>query len=647
MELFLFCLGVVAAVLALGSKFRQLRMPAWVFALMLGLAVLAVTSAFFWEARAQRQIEQQHQFSQTIPRQGRPGGYVSSDTCQACHPSQYASWHRSYHRTMTQYASPESVVGQFDGQELPLLGYSYSVERRAGEFWVDLPDRRWRPAPGSTSGFDARPRLQRRVGLVTGSHHMQVYWVPLQLGNLQMDFPWAWLISDQRWVPVDSTFLRDPNLPLHFQSWNTACSQCHSTGSQPRIDTQVGSADTRTGELGIACEACHGPAEEHVRINQNPLRRYALHLGRKPDPTIVNPVRCTKKYSAQICGQCHGIKWLPQSEPWQENGFSFRPGRDLDQTTPIVRPTKRREQPWITAALSADPTYLQNRYWSDGMVRVSGRDYNGLVESPCYQRGEMTCLSCHSMHQSQPENQLAAGMDSDEACLQCHSSLRKQIAAHSHHPLGSSGAACYNCHMPFTTYGLMKAIRSHQVSSPTVQSSLETGRPNACNLCHLDKPLEWTARFLNQWYDTPSLQLDESNRTTSAALLWLLRGDAGQRALVAWHMGWEPARRASGQLWLEPFLAQLFDDPYPTVRYIAYHSLERLPGFSQFDFDFLGPEPDRARARQKALELWRRTPATALDRTGPAVLLDQNGLQAELVNRLLSQRDDRSMDLQE
>ena len=39
-------------------------------------------------------------------------GYVSSDTCRACHPQQYATWHDSYHRTMTQVASPEAVVGE-------------------------------------------------------------------------------------------------------------------------------------------------------------------------------------------------------------------------------------------------------------------------------------------------------------------------------------------------------------------------------------------------------------------------------------------------------------------------------------------------------------------------------------------------------
>src|SRR5438046_6164337 len=48
-------------------------------------------------------------------------------------------------------------------------------------------------------------------------------------------------------------------------------------------------------------------------------------------------------------------------------------------------------------------------------------------------------------------------------------------------------------------------------------------------------------------------ELTGEEQATSAALLWLLRGDAGQRALIAWSMGWEPAKLASGQAWLPPF----------------------------------------------------------------------------------------------
>jgi len=57
--------------------------------------------------------------------------------------------------------------------------------------------------------------------------------------------------------------------------------------------------------------------------------------------------------------------------------------------------------------------------------------------------------------------------------------------------------------MPHTSYGLLKGIRSHQINSPTVKASLATGRPNACNLCHLDKTLAWSGQKLNEWYWQP------------------------------------------------------------------------------------------------------------------------------------------------
>jgi hypothetical protein len=107
--------------------------------------------------------------------------------------------------------------------------------------------------------------------------------------------------------------------------------------------------------------------------------------------------------------------------------------------------------------------------------------------------------------------------------------------------------------MPYTTYGLLKTIRSHQISSPSVKATLETGRPDACNLCHLDKTLAWTAEYLEKWYATPKPQLGDEEQSVAASLLWLLKGDAGQRAIVAQSLGWAPAQQASGTAWIAPF----------------------------------------------------------------------------------------------
>ncbi|HKQ37725.1 MAG TPA: C cytochrome precursor, partial [Verrucomicrobiae bacterium] len=140
--------------------------------------------------------------------------------------------------------------------------------------------------------------------------------------------------------------------------------------------------------------------------------------------------------------------------------------------------------------------------------------------------------------------------------------------------------------------------------------------------------------------------LTQEQKTTSAAALWTLRGDAGQRALLGWHMGWKPAREASGERWLVPYLGQLLEDPYSAVRYIARRSLRALPGFADFDCDYIAPAADRARARLSIWAKWEQ--AQKPDRTGPEVLIRSDGqMERQAWDRLLSQRDDKSMYLQE
>jgi hypothetical protein len=50
----------------------------------------------------------------------------------------------------------------------------------------------------------------------------------------------------------------------------------------------------------------------------------------------------------------------------------------------------------------------------------------------------------------------------------------------------------YNCHMPHVVYSLLATHRSHRIEAPSVAATATTGKPHACNLCHLDKPLGWT-----------------------------------------------------------------------------------------------------------------------------------------------------------
>lgn len=594
-----------------------------------------------------------------IERSGPNEPYVSSKTCRACHAEQYATWRGSYHSRMTQVADAGTVIPDFDTLSFSYRGERYRLERRGDEIWAEMGDPAW-------TGPDAtRPRVERQVVIVTGSHHAQVFWVPTGHTRKLSLFPFCYRLDEQRWMPLDAAFLMPPDdaQRIGIGRWNVVCQKCHTTGAQPRIRGED-DMDTHVAEFGIACEACHGPASEHIRVNRSPIRRYGRHLAGDPDGTIANPDRLPPGRAAQVCGQCHSFSMVRQEhrKDWMEEGFSYRPGGDLEQTRVVVTP-EQSATPEVSAALLTRPDYLENLFWSDGMIRVTGREYNGLINTPCYDHDDesrqLTCLSCHRLHKAADDprsleawadDQLGAGMRTNEACTQCHERFRDEttLVEHTFHEPGSSGSSCYNCHMSYTTYGLLKAVRSHTIDSPTVQASVQTGRPNACNQCHMDKTLDWTAELLLERYGIPEPELSPDQRSIAASALWALGGDAGQRALMAWSMGWEPARLASGSDWMPPYLAQLMVDPYHAVRLIAHRSLRRHAGFEAFEYDSMAPAAERRDAADRVIRSWARRFASEASTAPPDVLIEPGGrLKRDTLGRLVSERDNRPVFLNE
>jgi cytochrome c554/c'-like protein len=596
-------------------------------------------------------------------------GYASSGTCRSCHPSEYASWHRSYHRTMTQVATLQTVVPAFDNVRIDnVYGGPMRLERRGDEFWADFGDPDW-DATGE------RPRIMRRVVMITGSHNQQVYWYATGHDRLVGQLPAIYLLNEQRWIPRRSAVLHPPTDRFFSETghWNSTCIACHATNGKPRFDTPFGSQPVQTQvvqttatEFGIACEACHGPSQEHARANRNPLRRYWLHLTGRRDATTVLPTSLNPRLSSQVCGQCHGVwEFYDQQGERQANfaGLPYRPGNDLNTSRFVAQPTQNAETPTMQSLLEEDKGFIRDSFWSDGMVRVTGREYNGLIESPCFkdaadEKRMLSCFSCHTMHKAPDDSraieawaddQVAPRMGRNDACLQCHPSFRTQVAAHTKHRADSEGSSCYNCHMPYTSYGLLKTIRSHQISSPSVAATVTTGRPNACNLCHLDKSLGWTSGYLEQWYGMPKLPvLGDDDESIAASVLWVLRGDAAERVIAAQAMGWQPAQRVSGTGWMPFYLAQLLNDPYDAVRFVAYRTLRALPGFDRLDYDFVAAPRQRFDAQLRTIDLWRRDKGSGGRRVDPQLLFNPDGTPIEdVVKRLLRAQDHRRVLLRE
>jgi hypothetical protein len=132
--------------------------------------------------------------------------------------------------------------------------------------------------------------------------------------------------------------------------------------------------------------------------------------------------------------------------------------------------------------------------------------------------------------------------------------------------------------------------------------------------------------------------LDEDERSIAAAILWIMKGDAVQRTILGWHMGWDAAQEVSGRNWLAPYLAQLLVDPYSATRQVAYRSIGTLPGFDGFRFNFVASESEREEKSLEVLQRWLR--AGGPDRTGAHLLISEGAeIDVEVWRRLFSERD--------
>src|ERR1043166_494240 len=123
LETILVCLLLAVAILPLTRWLRSVAARA-----ALGLLFFAcIGGALAWQQNVRMQEQVNLALREKAPREGRPGGFGASESRRSWHPGQYASWHKSYHRTMTQYPSSQSISGKFDNVTLELDGEKFHL----------------------------------------------------------------------------------------------------------------------------------------------------------------------------------------------------------------------------------------------------------------------------------------------------------------------------------------------------------------------------------------------------------------------------------------------------------------------------------------------------------------------------------------
>lgn len=492
---------------------------------------------------------------------------------------------------MTQDAKPETVQGDFiRDNAFEYLGVKAKMERRGDKFTMALnfPDGRRQVYP-----------IDRTVG----SRRIEQY-VSRQ-GEQYVRLPLAYDLTNRRWMSLNGSFFYPDgdNFFQHQAVWDQNCVFCHNVKAQPQMDGKVrGKFSTEVAELGIACGACHGAAAAHAEQASSPLTRELWRMT-DAEKQIINPKKLAAERSMMVCGHCHGQRVPQPMDRIQEiltKGDPFNAGDDLARFyRPVMRDTKIGEFSFAA------------RFWQNGSPRLSAYEYQGILRSACFQKGDhsnrINCLSCHSLHEGDIKGQIKPENRTDKPCLSCHQQFTQpaQLAAHTGHKAESIGSRCYDCHMPRVVYGVMAVHRTHDITVPDATLTATQLVPNACNQCHLDKSVNWaiaeSKRLWPRRFSSAQPSADDIFNQPEGARA-LFAGDALTRALTAEALGGGGQMKPDAN-WATPFLIEALSDNYPIVRFFAANG---LAAFSQQTGQKL-PKPDylaTESVRLSAVEQW-------------------------------------------
>lgn len=432
----------------------------------LGLVVLAAVA--WWFARGK--VSDQAGSPGNVPADAT---WVGSARCASCHEAETRAWSGSQHRLAMQHATPESVLGRFDGATFEYAGVTSTFSRSDGNYVVrtDGPD-------GALADFEVRYTF--------GVYPLQQYLVELPGGHVQaLSIAWdARPAADggQRWFHLYPGERIDHRDELHWtkrqQNWNFMCADCHSTGVRKGFDPANGTFATGFAEVSVGCEACHGPGSAHLAWAESgagdPGRGLTVQLDERrgvswlQDPATGKPRRSDPRVSEreiEVCAQCHARR--------SQIAEGYRAGRPfLDHYLPSL----------LTPVL----------YHADGQQRDEVFIWGSWLQSRMHAAG-VTCSDCHDPHTQELR---APG---NAVCAQCHVPGRYDAESHHRHPAGTAGAQCVACHMRRETYMVVDPRRDHGMRVPRPDQSVAYGVPNACNDCHRESDAAWAAEWVRTW----------------------------------------------------------------------------------------------------------------------------------------------------
>ena len=384
--------------------------------------------------------------------------YVGRATCADCHQTQHKLWLGSDHDRAMELASEESVLADFNDTSFTRHGVTTRFFRRDGKFMVHA------------EGPDGKHR-DYEIKYTFGVRPLQQYMVEFPDGRVQV-LRVSWDVINKKWFYVTPPDVTDerivPGDPLHWtgiaQNWNTTCADCHSTNVHKNYDPAADTYHTTFEEIDVSCEECHGPGSVHVDLAQS----FSPFWDRNVGYGLVSLKNKNLDVQLETCAKCHARRYQIHED--------FRPGEPLlDHYEPVL--------------------LANNLYHADGQILDEVYEYGSFLQSKMY-ANRVQCSDCHEPHS------LKLRFTGNQLCAQCHVPAKYDTPAHHHHPVGSAGAQCVECHMPAQMYMVIDERRDHSFRIPRPDLSVELGTPNACTNCHTraDETFQWAADAVRKWY---------------------------------------------------------------------------------------------------------------------------------------------------
>lgn len=426
--------------------------------------------------------------------------YAGSASCKACHESQYQSWTTTWHSKMERWPSADTVVGDFenrrmqfrnlrvrgqDGKEATISPAAVAF-RKEGKFFFTLID-----------SDNAANNQTWEVAKVLGGKWDQGYEVRLGADNY-FAAPIRWSVELQDWIIVgfnpQDWFLADgtpdgrPFTPAEMPTNRVAeakCNGCHTTGfTYAKASDGVWKAHMKgQGEIGIACESCHGPGARHV--NEANMAKSSGHRLLAGKAAIVNPLTdLNAEQATQVCGQCHG-----RGTHKEATDLSFPTG-----FLPGDTDLKARFRLWSSSGTNnkAESDY----FWSNDWASRNRQQYQDFTKSGHANKGGMSCITCHAFHGTTEPAQLRSKPEA--LCVECHRSQGPAMRPNAEMFAGSrheqANVTCVDCHMArigsrsraTSKSGHRWDATSHVFAVPTPMMERTIGVRSACTSCHFD-----------------------------------------------------------------------------------------------------------------------------------------------------------------